>query len=113
MNRKFSKKFIHTRPILHTDGIKYTPLGKAIAFKHSLENSFQENPKPYCNPRINEFNNSINSYFNNLTSSSPDLISSQEVINLIKKINPRKARGPDGVPNKAIRMLTINVVTHL
>ncbi|GBO07200.1 RNA-directed DNA polymerase from mobile element jockey [Araneus ventricosus] len=114
MNRKLSKKFIPTPPILDTDGIKYTPLGKANAFKHSLENSFQENPEPYCNLHINEVNNSINSYFNNLaTFSTPDLISSQEVINLIKKINPRKATGPDGVPNKAIRMLTLNAVTHL
>ncbi|GBN17914.1 RNA-directed DNA polymerase from mobile element jockey, partial [Araneus ventricosus] len=81
---------------------------------HSLENSFQENPEPYCSLHINEVNNSINSYFNNLaTSSTPDLISSQEVINLIKKINPRKATGPDGVPNKAIRMLTLNAVNHL
>ncbi|GBL62391.1 putative RNA-directed DNA polymerase from transposon X-element, partial [Araneus ventricosus] len=114
MNRKLSKKFIPTPPILDTDGIKYTPLGKANAFKHSLENSFQENPEPYCNLHINEVNNSINSYFNNLaTSSTPDLISSQEVINLIKKINPQKATGPDGVPNKAIRMLTLKAVTHL
>ncbi|GBM41919.1 hypothetical protein AVEN_142897-1 [Araneus ventricosus] len=114
MNRKLSKKFIPTPPILDTDGIKYTPLGKANAFKHSLENSFQENPEPYCNLHINEVNNSIYCYFNYLvTSSTPDRISSQKVINLIKKINPRKATGPDGVPNKAIRMLTLNAVTHL
>ncbi|GBM63190.1 RNA-directed DNA polymerase from mobile element jockey [Araneus ventricosus] len=75
MNRKLSKKFFPTPPILDTDGFNY---------------------------------------FNNLaTSSTPDLISSQEVINLIKKINPRKATGSDGVPNKAIKMLTLNAVTHL
>ncbi|GBM34722.1 hypothetical protein AVEN_208883-1 [Araneus ventricosus] len=115
MNRKLSRKFIPTPPILDTEGIKYTPLGKANAFKHSLENSFPENPEPYCNLHINEVNNSINSIiFNNLaTSSTLDLISSQEVINLIKKINPRKATGPDGVPNKAIKMLTLNAVTLL
>ncbi|GBL88889.1 hypothetical protein AVEN_179781-1 [Araneus ventricosus] len=103
MNRKLSKKFIPTPPILDTDEIKYTPLGKANAFKHSLEKSFQENPEPYCNLHINEVNNSINSYFNNLaTSSTPDLISSQEVINLIKKINPRKATGPNVSPTKPL-----------
>ncbi|GBM61035.1 hypothetical protein AVEN_79682-1 [Araneus ventricosus] len=47
MNQKLSKKFIPTPPILDTNGIKYTPLGKANAFKHNLENSFQENPEPY------------------------------------------------------------------
>ncbi|GBM58552.1 hypothetical protein AVEN_255332-1 [Araneus ventricosus] len=106
--------FISIPPILDTDGIKYTPLGKANAFKHSLENSSQENPKPYFNLHINEVNNSVSSYFNNLTKSSTlDLISSQELINLIKKINTHKATGPDDVTNKAIRMLTLNAVTHL
>ncbi|GBO22917.1 hypothetical protein AVEN_190965-1 [Araneus ventricosus] len=114
MNRKLSKKFISTPPILDTDGIKYTPLGKANAFKHSLENSFQENPEQYCNLHINEVNHSINSYFNNLTASSTtDLVSHQKVINLFKKINSRKATGPDGVFKKAIRILTLNAVTHL
>ncbi|GBN48145.1 hypothetical protein AVEN_119641-1 [Araneus ventricosus] len=113
MNRKLSKKFIPTRTILHTDGIEYTSLINANTFKHSLENSFQENPEPHCNLHMNEVINSINTYFNNLTSSSPDLISSQKVISLIKKINPRNATGPDGVHNKAIRMLTINTVTYL
>ncbi|GBN57608.1 hypothetical protein AVEN_141750-1 [Araneus ventricosus] len=88
---KVIKKFIPTPPILDIDGIKYTPLGKANAFKHSLENSFQQNSEPYCNLHINEVNHSINNYFNKLTSSSiPDLVSPQEVINVIKKINPRK-----------------------
>ncbi|GBM98353.1 RNA-directed DNA polymerase from mobile element jockey [Araneus ventricosus] len=114
MNRKLSKKIMPTPPILDTDGIKYTSLGKANAFKHSLENSIQENPEPYCNFHINKVNNSINSYFNNLaTSSTSDLISSQEVINLIKKIISRKPTGPDVVHNKVIRMLTLNAVTHL
>ncbi|GBN02918.1 hypothetical protein AVEN_193500-1 [Araneus ventricosus] len=114
INRKLSNKFISTPHILDTDGSKYTPLGKANAFKLSLENSFQENPEPYCNLHIHEVNNSMKSYFNNLTASSTtDLISSQEVINLIKKINPRKATGSDVVPYKAIRMLTLNVVPHL
>ncbi|GBM54379.1 hypothetical protein AVEN_82991-1 [Araneus ventricosus] len=92
INRKSSKNVIPTPTILDTEEIKYTPLGKVNAFKHSLENSFQKNPEPYCNLYINEVNNSINSYFNNFaTSSTPDLISSQVVINLIKRINPLKA----------------------
>ncbi|GBN46465.1 hypothetical protein AVEN_275115-1 [Araneus ventricosus] len=101
MNRKLSKKFIPTPPILDTDGIKYTPLGKSNAFKHSLENSFQENPDSYCYLHINEVNNSINSYFNNLaTSSTPDLISSQEVIKPIKKNQPSKGNRSKTKPLK-------------
>ncbi|GBN57982.1 putative RNA-directed DNA polymerase from transposon BS [Araneus ventricosus] len=114
MNRKLSKKFIPTPPILDTDGIKYTPLGKASAFKHNPENSFQKNSEPYYNIHTNEVNNYINIYFNNLAiSSTPDFISSPEVIKLIKKINPRKTTCSGGVPNKAIRMLTFNAVTRL
>ncbi|GBM83651.1 hypothetical protein AVEN_160818-1 [Araneus ventricosus] len=33
MNRKLPKKFIHTTPILGTDGMNYTALGKANAFR--------------------------------------------------------------------------------
>ncbi|GBN86573.1 hypothetical protein AVEN_41317-1 [Araneus ventricosus] len=114
MNRKLSNKFIPTPPILDTDGMKYMPLGKANAFRYSLENSFQENPEPYCNSHISKVNLTINKYLRSLnTCSPPNIISPQEVINLIKKINPRKATGPDGVPNKAPRMLTLNAVTHL
>ncbi|CAL1275303.1 unnamed protein product [Larinioides sclopetarius] len=54
MNKKLARKFIPIPPILDTDGIKYTPLGKADAFRHSLENSFQVNPEPYCNSHINK-----------------------------------------------------------
>ncbi|GBM87188.1 hypothetical protein AVEN_78700-1 [Araneus ventricosus] len=45
--RKFSRKYIQIPPILDTDYIKCTPLGKANAFKYSLENSFQTSPEPY------------------------------------------------------------------
>ncbi|GBM54399.1 hypothetical protein AVEN_83006-1 [Araneus ventricosus] len=114
MNRKLSKKFIPTAPILDTDGMEYTPLGKANAFSYSLENSFQENPEPYCNSHINKVNLTINKYLGSLnTCSSPSIFSPQEVVNLIKKINLRKATGPNGVSNKALRILTLNAVTHL
>ncbi|KAF8789880.1 hypothetical protein HNY73_007784 [Argiope bruennichi] len=46
-NRKLTKKFFVLPPIFDSDRLKYTPLGKANAFLHSLENSFQVNPEPY------------------------------------------------------------------
>ncbi|GBN23224.1 RNA-directed DNA polymerase from mobile element jockey, partial [Araneus ventricosus] len=114
MNRKLSKKLTPTPPILDTDGMKYTPLGKANAFRHSLENSFQVNPEPYCNTHISKVNRMVRRYFANTKNiNQPVLITPGEVIQLIKKINTRKATGPDGVPNKALRMLTLNAVTHL
>ncbi|GBN97932.1 putative RNA-directed DNA polymerase from transposon X-element [Araneus ventricosus] len=114
MNRILSKKFFPTPPILDTDGMKYTPLGIENAFRYSLENSFQGNQEQNCNSHINKVNLTINKYLRSLnTCSTPSIISPQEAINLIKKINPLKATGPDGVPNTALRMLTLNAVTHL
>ncbi|GBO34227.1 hypothetical protein AVEN_35439-1 [Araneus ventricosus] len=78
-----------------------------------LENSFQENPELYLNLHISKVNRTVNTYFNNLISSTaPNYISPQEVISLIKKINPRKTTDHDGVPNKALRILTLNAVTQ-
>ncbi|GBN10163.1 hypothetical protein AVEN_190798-1 [Araneus ventricosus] len=51
-NRKISKKHIQIPLILDTDGVKYTPHGKANAFKYSLGNSFQINPEPYDNRQM-------------------------------------------------------------
>ncbi|GBN79346.1 hypothetical protein AVEN_150951-1 [Araneus ventricosus] len=60
MNSKWSKKFIPTTPINDTDGRKYTPLGKANAFRYSLENSFQGKKEPYCDSHIIQGSNYIN-----------------------------------------------------
>ncbi|GBL85315.1 putative RNA-directed DNA polymerase from transposon X-element [Araneus ventricosus] len=107
--RKFSRKYIQIPPILDTDGIKY-PLGKANAFKYSLENSFQTNPEPYDDAHIDEVNRAIRRYIDNpKPSSNIKLISPQEILSLLKGINPRKATGPDGIPNKALKQILTNV----
>ncbi|GBN95687.1 hypothetical protein AVEN_204862-1 [Araneus ventricosus] len=62
--RKFSRNFHKIPPILDTDGLKYTPLGKANAFKYSLENSFQTNPEPYDNRHISEVNRAVQHFLN-------------------------------------------------
>ncbi|GBN86770.1 hypothetical protein AVEN_179844-1 [Araneus ventricosus] len=63
--RKFSRKYIQIPPILDTDGIKYTRLGKANAFKYSLENSFKTNPELYDDHHIAEDNRAIRRYIDN------------------------------------------------
>ncbi|GBN76415.1 hypothetical protein AVEN_178873-1 [Araneus ventricosus] len=98
--RKFSRKYIQIPPILENDGIKYTPLGKANAFKYSLENSFQTNPEPYDDLHTAEVNREIRRYFDNpKPSSNIKLSSPQKILSFLKKINPRKTTGPDGIPN--------------
>ncbi|GBO19147.1 hypothetical protein AVEN_210708-1, partial [Araneus ventricosus] len=112
--RKFSRKYIQIPPILDTDGIKYTPLGKANAFKFSLENSFQNNPEPYDGAHIDEVNRAIRRYIDNpKPSSNIKLTSPQEILSLLKRINPRKATGPDGIPNKALKQIPTNVITFI
>ncbi|CAL1296039.1 unnamed protein product [Larinioides sclopetarius] len=109
MNKKLARKFTPIPPILDTDGIRYTPLGKADAFRHSLENFFQVNPEPYCNSHINKVNHLVNNYHNHSTQNYQiDPISTDEVITLIKKLNPKKATGPDGISSRALRMITSN-----
>ncbi|GBN75382.1 putative RNA-directed DNA polymerase from transposon X-element [Araneus ventricosus] len=112
--RKFSRKYIQIPPILDTDGIKYTPLGKANAFTFSLENSFQNNPEPYDGAHIDEVNRAIRRYIDNpKPSSNIKLTSPQEILSLLKRINPRKATGPDGIPNKALKQIPTNVITFI
>ncbi|GBN43926.1 hypothetical protein AVEN_123553-1 [Araneus ventricosus] len=87
--RKFSRKYIQIPPILDTDGIKYTPLGMANAFKYSLENSFQTNPEPYDDAHIDEVNRAIRRYIDNpKPSSNIKLTSPKEILSLLKRINP-------------------------
>ncbi|GBO31270.1 putative RNA-directed DNA polymerase from transposon X-element [Araneus ventricosus] len=97
-----ARKYIQIPHILDTDGIKYTPLGKANAFKYSLEKSFQTNLEPYDDHHIAEVNRAIRRYIDNpKPNSNIKSISQQEILSFLKKINPRKATGPDGIPNKA------------
>ncbi|GBN54258.1 RNA-directed DNA polymerase from mobile element jockey, partial [Araneus ventricosus] len=112
--RKFTKKYIQVPPILDTDGLKYTPLGKANAFKYSLENSFQTNPEPYNNNHISFVNKKVRNYLaQKKNDNCIKLTSPQEIISITKKINARKATGPDGIPNKALKMLPMNAITYI
>ncbi|GBN05498.1 putative RNA-directed DNA polymerase from transposon X-element, partial [Araneus ventricosus] len=110
--RKYSRKFHKIPPILDTDGLKYTPLGKANAFKYLLENSFQTNPEPYDNRHISEVNRAVQHFLNSMRNDNNiKLTSPLEIQAIIKKINPKKATGPDGIPNKALKMIPPNLLT--
>ncbi|GBM41653.1 RNA-directed DNA polymerase from mobile element jockey [Araneus ventricosus] len=90
------------------------PLGKENASKFSLENSLQTNPEPYDDAHIDEVNRAIRRYIDNpKPSSNIKLTSPQEILSLLKRINPRKATGPDGIPNKALKQIPTNVITFI
>ncbi|GFT43627.1 putative RNA-directed DNA polymerase from transposon X-element [Trichonephila clavipes] len=90
----------------------YSDFEKAEAFKDTLEVTFQKNEEPYCDDKI-EVENLVDHYFDNFATSTPPLTSPSQVRGIIKKLQNKKAAGPDQIPNTALKYLTLNALTHL
>ncbi|GFW50065.1 uncharacterized protein TNCV_2316471 [Trichonephila clavipes] len=84
----------------------YSDFEKAEAFKDTLEVTFQENVEPYSDDKIEEVENVVCNYFDNFTTLTPPLTSPIEVRGIIKRLQNRKAAGPDQIPNIALKYLT-------
>ncbi|GFW07110.1 probable RNA-directed DNA polymerase from transposon X-element [Trichonephila clavipes] len=112
LHRKFSKRHTPFPPLHGPGGMDYSDFEKAEAFKDTLEVTVQENEKPYCDDKI-EVENLVDHYFDNFATSSPPLTSPSEVRGIIKKLQNRKAAGPDQIPNIAFKYLMLNALTHL
>ncbi|GFV81905.1 probable RNA-directed DNA polymerase from transposon X-element [Trichonephila clavipes] len=91
----------------------YSDFEKAEAFKVTLEVTFQENEEPYCDDKIEEVENLVHHYFDNCATCTPPLTSPSKVRCIIKKLQNRKAAGPDQIPNIAFKYFTLNALTHL
>ncbi|GFU13408.1 probable RNA-directed DNA polymerase from transposon X-element [Trichonephila clavipes] len=91
----------------------YSDFEKAEAFKYTLEVTLQENVQPYCDDKIAEVENVVSNYFDNFTTLTPPLTSRNEVRGIIKRLQNRKAAGPDHIPNIALKYLTLNAIRHL
>ncbi|GFW74947.1 probable RNA-directed DNA polymerase from transposon X-element [Trichonephila clavipes] len=109
LHRKFSKKHIPFPPLHGPGGMAYSDFEKAEAFKDTLEVTFQENEEPYCDDKIEEVKNLVNHFLDHFATSTPP----SEVRGIIKKLQNRKAAGPDQIPNIAVKYLTLNATTHL
>ncbi|GBM94616.1 hypothetical protein AVEN_189023-1 [Araneus ventricosus] len=48
-----------------------------------------------------------------MLSTNIKLTSPQEILSFLKKINPRRATGPDSIPNKALQQIPTNVITFI
>ncbi|GFU13291.1 probable RNA-directed DNA polymerase from transposon X-element [Trichonephila clavipes] len=112
LHRKFSKRHIPLPPLHGPGGMAYSDFEKAEAFKDTLEVPFQENEEPYCDDKIEEVESLVDDYFDNLQHARP-LTSPSEVRGIIKKLQNRKAAGPDQIPNIAFKYFTQNALTHL
>ncbi|GFX71000.1 RNA-directed DNA polymerase from mobile element jockey [Trichonephila clavipes] len=110
--RKFSKRHIPFPPLHGPGGMAYSDFEKAEAFKDTLEVTFQENEEPYCDDKI-EIENLVDDYFDNFATCTPPLTSPSEVRGIIKKLQNRKAAGPDQIPNIAFKHFMQNALSHL
>ncbi|GFT38550.1 uncharacterized protein TNCV_2748271 [Trichonephila clavipes] len=113
LHRKFSKRHVPFPPLHGPGGMAYSDFEKAEAFKNTLEVTFQENEEPYCDDKIEEVENLVDHYFDNFATCTPPLTSPSEVRGIIKKLQNRKAAGPDQIPNIAFKYFTLNALTHL
>ncbi|GFW52356.1 probable RNA-directed DNA polymerase from transposon X-element [Trichonephila clavipes] len=113
LHRKITKRATVIPPLHGPGGMAYSDFEKAEAFKDTLEVTFQENVEPYCDDKIEEVENVVCNYFDNFTTLTPPLTSPIEVRGIIKRLQNRKAAGPDHIPNIALKYLTLNAITHL
>ncbi|GFT78235.1 probable RNA-directed DNA polymerase from transposon X-element [Trichonephila clavipes] len=113
LHRKITKRATVIPPLHGPGGMAYSDFEKAEAFKDTLEVTFQENVEPYSDDKIEEVENVVCNYFDNFTTFTPPLTSPIKVRGIIKRLQNRKAAGPDHIPNIALKYLTLNAITHL
>ncbi|GFY28788.1 RNA-directed DNA polymerase from mobile element jockey [Trichonephila clavipes] len=90
-------------------GLHYSTEDKVNLLADSLESSFQDNPEPYDDDYIEHVEGKVESYMDrNARRHTAPLTSPQEVMNIIHKLNNKKAPGKDGVKNIALKALPLN-----
>ncbi|GFU02682.1 RNA-directed DNA polymerase from mobile element jockey [Trichonephila clavipes] len=100
-------------PIVCPQGLAYNPESKAKVFVKSLEDSFTDNPEAFDNDFIEEVNIETNNYLANEIDTVLHLTTPGEIMNIILKLDNRKAPGPDSIKNIALKALPLNAITNL
>ncbi|GFU54914.1 RNA-directed DNA polymerase from mobile element jockey [Trichonephila clavipes] len=100
-------------PLLGSQGLVFGTREKADLFVDTLEDSFQENRTPYDDDHINEVDRVFRRFLRCNIPAIPPLTSPNEICNILKKLDCKKAPGPDQVKNIALKSLPINEITHL
>lgn len=105
----------YTPPLVTSNGIAYTTSDKAEAFADSLEEQCSLRPsKPQEQEHIERIHTSVE----NITLLAEnihdiDFVTPEEVYKITSKANPRKAPGPDGITNTALRQLPKKAIVAL
>ncbi|GFU88604.1 putative RNA-directed DNA polymerase from transposon BS [Trichonephila clavipes] len=101
-------KSFHIPPIVGPMGLHYSTEDKVNLFADSLESSFQENPEPYDDDFIDHVEEKIENYMDhNARRHTAPLTSPEEVMEIILKLNNKKAPGHDGIKNIALKSLPL------
>ncbi|GFV16587.1 probable RNA-directed DNA polymerase from transposon X-element [Trichonephila clavipes] len=107
-------KSFHIPPIVGPMGLHYSTEDKVNLFADSLESSFQENPEPYDDDFIDRVEEKIENYMDrNARRHTAPLTSPEEVMDIILKLNNKKAPGHDGIKNIALKSLPLNAITYI
>ncbi|KAJ3641934.1 hypothetical protein Zmor_028404 [Zophobas morio] len=105
-------------PPIHSanNGIVFTEEDKAAAFAHSLENQCQTNIDPDAD---DEHLDLVEETVEEIRMAEPDEddqireVHPDEIREIIRLLKPRKAPGPDGIPNKALNNLSDEAIVAL
>ncbi|KAJ3666280.1 hypothetical protein Zmor_001733 [Zophobas morio] len=105
-------------PPIHSanNGIVFTEEDKAAAFAHSLENQCQTNIDPDAD---DEHLDLVEETVEEIRMAEPDEddqireVHPDELREIIRLLKPRKAPGPDGIPNKALKNLSDEAIVAL
>ncbi|GFV51029.1 probable RNA-directed DNA polymerase from transposon X-element [Trichonephila clavipes] len=109
---RMNRKPVSYPPLLGSQGLVFGTREKADLFVDTLEDSFQENRTPYDDDHIDEVDRVVRRFLRRNTPATP-LTSPNEICEIIKKLDCKKAPGSDQVKNIALKSLPINAITHL
>jgi hypothetical protein len=97
-------------PLVTKGGLALSDSEKAEAFANSFETQFQPVNDPSVPAVIEVVNEPMRAY-SDAPASEPQLTNPAEVQTAIRGLKVSKAPGPDGIPNRALKHLSLSVVS--
>nr|XP_042909490.1 uncharacterized protein LOC107438316 [Parasteatoda tepidariorum] len=101
------------KPIVDNNRNIYSDKDKLTIFANTIENQFKLNQHPTDVDEEDNINNIYDDYQKHKIPGPIDTIDQADIINIINKLNNKKAPGEDNVNNKMMKHLTINQINAL
>ncbi|KAK9887253.1 hypothetical protein WA026_021104 [Henosepilachna vigintioctopunctata] len=104
--------------IVHTGGVALTDADKAEVFATHLESQFTNNPENQdvdvnFNMNVNRIGTRIETPNENEEDDEIEEISESEIQDILKNLKTRKAPGPDGIKNQALKYLPEEAIQEI